>query len=750
MKKKIGAVLENDTYQAMSESFAGVMFSGLFAQIVFLAVAFITERPFALLQILAFGFTMALFFMFKDSAKPSHRSIGLFIFKLSPLIMISAILFGFILQGVNSLPIEIQERFGMPQIIIVGIALFAGYFMIISKQKDRLASMAEEPVISKMAGKEVEVEEGDMVIGHRINVSRLQNGEKEYEYTDNKVVLKKKSRYMHMLIIGPTGSGKTSRILIPQIIRDIQVKDMGVIVLEPKGDLAEQVYAMGEYFDRDDVMYFNPVHPECPIFNPLVGPEPEVVENMVQTFSALSGGSKNPYFDTQGEILLRRSITLLKRLYGDDATLLHLSDLIHNTDSKGRDMVIEFSKMPMETNEIQKENDEITHYFLSDYLTGSNPANSQGATDTYKHTSNMRNQVAKLVSNKYLRRVLNPPVGQGTDIDFDKILAEGQVVSMTIAQGQLRALAQFLGFFLILQLQSAVFRRPGNEDTRGDVMLFIDEFQKFSNPDFEDMLTQARSYRVAVHLATQAKGQISDGTPMGRRFLEAVEANARNVVVFPGISAKDAKAFSDEFGEEMVQTKQIGTSKRKTDFVTWSQHKPTNISERTDERFTARITPTDIMQRPADECTFGLLGPDGRVEEPGFSKLHWIPWELKQKLDAIVESYAERGGVKPHEKDANSQRVGNEIKNEIKENQSTNERNQSNNSQMNTPSTPSNEESARPAINVDNYLEENFDIGGEVIDDEESIEAEFEDELDGELFEKNNFVEEDWDEEEEL
>ena len=66
--------------------------------------------------------------------------------------------------------------------------------------------------------------------------------------------------------------------------------DSGITVLEPKGDLAEKVYAMAEHYGRKAV-YFNPLLPDCPYFNPLYGDEEDVIENMATTFKMLNPDS---------------------------------------------------------------------------------------------------------------------------------------------------------------------------------------------------------------------------------------------------------------------------------------------------------------------------------------------------------------------------------------------------------------------------------------------------------------------------
>lgn len=79
----------------------------------------------------------------------------------------------------------------------------------------------------------------DAILGYKIDLETD-------KVTENPVILPAKDRFLHMLILGPTGCGKTSQSIIPMIWRDINnpekinEKHLGVTVLEPKGDLAEK------------------------------------------------------------------------------------------------------------------------------------------------------------------------------------------------------------------------------------------------------------------------------------------------------------------------------------------------------------------------------------------------------------------------------------------------------------------------------------------------------------------------------
>ena len=138
--------------------------------------------------------------------------------------------------------------------------------------------------------------------------------------TGSPVIIPYKDRFLHMLILGPTGSGKTSQSIIPMLNQDVQNLEAGVTVIEPKGDLAEKIYAMSQYYGRPAV-YFNPILDACPTFNPLYGKEEDVIENVVTTFNMLDPDSPQ-YFKDMNEQLLRNALKVLKRF--KEATLIEL------------------------------------------------------------------------------------------------------------------------------------------------------------------------------------------------------------------------------------------------------------------------------------------------------------------------------------------------------------------------------------------------------------------------------------------
>lgn len=443
----------------------------------------------------------------------------------------------------------------------------------------------------------------------------------------------------HLLVLGPTGCGKTSLFLIPLARQLVRYSRTSLLVMDPKGDFAGYVHAMCRHYLRPGVL-FDPARPDCPFFNPLAGRENEVVENMVTTLEILAE-EKVRYFQDQNARLLRNSIRLLKRLYGDDANLLMLSDLLHDRDGFGHRCLAELANRPAadpdtadyllaSSPDMIRQDREIIGYFRDHYFSP--------RTKIFEHTSGVRNQIANLTDNERLRRVLNPPPGVNPELDFDRLLRDGGVVCISLAQGQLRGLARYLGLFLQMSYQSAVFRRPPARENRLPAYEIIDEVQVIANEQFAEMVQQARGLGCAVIAATQGLSQLALGLGgKGEAFLSALKTNFLNRVIFAGLAPEDARLFSEWSGLKPEQKVTRGVSAGAFDPWSGAVSKRGPVKSKTvSEQEKPALTTDEVIYLKAREVIY-FISRHMQLQRPRIGVANWLPERLHLRFQKLLE-----------------------------------------------------------------------------------------------------------------
>ena len=155
------------------------------------------------------------------------------------------------------------------------------------------------------------------------------------------------------------------------------------------------------------------------------------------------------------------------------------------------------------------------------------------------------------------------------------------------------------------------------------------------------MLTMGRSYRVASHLATQARSQMAMGSGReGQSFVNLVSSNARNVVIYPGCSFDDAKYYSNQFGEYEKTETMVGMSRKRFNPITGGLaplgHPTESVREQ--KKMTPIFSPTEIMQRPFGEITYAII-KNNSVQPAKVGKISYIDSKLNAELDRMIEEH---------------------------------------------------------------------------------------------------------------
>jgi len=332
----------------------------------------------------------------------------------------------------------------------------------------------------------------------------------------------------HLHVIGPTGVGK-STLLLGLIAQDMAA-GRGVIVVDPKGDLAADVLDRVPPSRVGDVVVLDAADADYPVgLNLLAAPagaQELVVDQLVGTMHNLWKSSWGPRTD---DVLRSALLTLVAR---PGLTLCDAPRLLGDAGMR-RQLVGQVD----------------------------DPVALGPFWSWYEALSEAeRAQVIGPVSNKLrallLPRSLRNVLGQSdAKLDLAEVLNEGRILIVPLRKGVLgEEAAALFGSLLIARLwQTAMARAAVAPEQRRPVMVYIDEVQDYLHlpTSIADVLAQARGLGLGLTLAHQHLGQL----PAALR--EAVLANARSRVIFQ-TAAADAQRLGREVAPYLTPADILG------------------------------------------------------------------------------------------------------------------------------------------------------------------------------------------------
>ena len=115
----------------------------------------------------------------------------------------------------------------------------------------------------------------------------------------------------------------------------------------------------------------------------------------------------------------------------------------------------------------------------------------------------------RFVTNKMMRNI----IGQSESaFNFRKVMDEGKILLINLSKGKIgEENSNFLGLVLVPKiLVAAMSRQDMPKEDRKDFFLYVDEFQNFATPDFAQILSEARKYRLNLTVANQFIGQMDE------------------------------------------------------------------------------------------------------------------------------------------------------------------------------------------------------------------------------------------------
>jgi hypothetical protein len=312
-------------------------------------------------------------------------------------------------------------------------------------------------------------------------------------FFDNYILgVSEQDRERHSYIVGGSGSGKSE--LLKYLIDEYLVKfpKISVVLIEPHGDLSEQVARLKD-IKKDKLVYFDPIlDPNyTPIFNPFEVKNPtdtnilKATNQLVRVFELIL---KDTTLTANMESVLAAVIDTLLRIKDPDKK--NFFELVRFLDDTRNDDLIELGKL----------NPNKAHREVFEY-------NYKGKNVRTKEA--IMNKLHKLIANPIF---INTTTGKST-IDLEYLILNGYTVIFSLSKGKIETeTSDILGKLFLAKIQSiALAQAEKPEHQRQKVHLFIDEFHNYITPTIKEILRESRKYGFALTMAQQSAGQEMKG-----------------------------------------------------------------------------------------------------------------------------------------------------------------------------------------------------------------------------------------------
>jgi hypothetical protein len=324
-------------------------------------------------------------------------------------------------------------------------------------------------------------------------------------------------RRQHVYAIGKSGTGK-STMLKNLILQDI-VAGRGVGLLDPHGDLAEDILDYIPPWRTDHVVYFNPADLEYPVGLNLLQNVARERQHLVA--SGVVGAFKSIWRSSWGvrlEYILHAAVSALLEVGSE--TILGVQRML--SDEQYRNWVVKQVKDPMVRSFWVNEFDRYDDRFLQEAI------------------SPIQNKVGQLLMAAPVRNILGQ-VKSRFDPAF--MMDNRRIMIANLSKGGLgEDNANLLGSILVTQFQLAAMARADTpENQRQDFYLYLDEFHNFSTDSFAAMLAEIRKYRLCLTLSHQHTAQLQENVR------DAVFGNCGTIIAFR-VGEADGAVLEREYG----------------------------------------------------------------------------------------------------------------------------------------------------------------------------------------------------------
>lgn len=337
-----------------------------------------------------------------------------------------------------------------------------------------------------------------------------------YHNNFQKFGIMRADRRRHLYAVGKSGTGKTK--LLELLIQSDIMAGHGVAVLDPHGDLVDNILRMVPKERIDDVILFDPGDTEFPIsFNPLEKVDEkykmQITIGFIDIFKKLFG---NNWSDRLEHVLRYTTLALLD---SPNTTILSILKML--SDKNYRQTIV-----------ARIQDSVVKNFWVNEFAGWSEKFDSEAITP-------LLNKVGQLVSTNMIRNIIGQPENS---FHIRDIMDNKKILLMKVSKGLLgEENSALIGSMIVTKIyQAAMSRADMREEERKDFYFYVDEFQNFATDTFEEILSEARKYHLCMTIAHQYIGQLGD------TIKKTVFGNVGSIVSFR-VGAEDAVILEEEF-----------------------------------------------------------------------------------------------------------------------------------------------------------------------------------------------------------
>lgn len=368
-------------------------------------------------------------------------------------------------------------------------------------------------------------------------------GHNLYRGNKREVRFQRKDRSRHHYIIGKSGSGKSA--LLAYMARQDIINGEGVCVIDPHGDLVEDILNYVPKERIKDVIIFDPADQERPmglnLLEATTSAEMDLMSSQAtEIFIKLFG---DEIFGPRIQHYFRNACLTLMEDTEEGATLIDVPRIF--TDDaflkykvkKVRNPVVKSFWQNEYANTGDRERQEMIPYFSSKF--------------------------GPFITNSIMRNTIGQ---KSSSFNFRKAMDEGKILLVKLSKGAIGDLnTQLLGLVIVARIQMAAMSRADMpEAQRRDFFLYVDEFQNFATDSFSSILSEARKYRLNLIMAHQYINQlvVTRYGSTSSQIRDAVFGNVGTLCSFK-IGAEDAEYLAKEYAPLLTEQDVIGISNYK-------------------------------------------------------------------------------------------------------------------------------------------------------------------------------------------